>query len=93
MRLVEAVELVDIDAENNHEQSTFSNYKTSKNWGTEFTYEAGAKYNAKLVIPDDRIWLEGIEMTLSSNTRPVEFEDRLQNREGHGVVLLKYVKI
>ena len=32
-------------------------------------------------------------MTLSSKTRPVEFEDRLQNIEGRGAALIKYIKI
>ena len=39
MRLVEIVELVDIDAEKNHEQSTFSNSEPSKKWGAGLTYE------------------------------------------------------
>ena len=40
MRLVETVELVDIDAEKNHEQPTFSNSEPSKKWGAGLTYEA-----------------------------------------------------
>ncbi|PAV20512.1 hypothetical protein PNOK_0313900 [Pyrrhoderma noxium] len=45
-------------------------------------------YNASSAIPDGRIWPEGVGMTLSSNTRPVEFEDRLQNGEDFGAGLL-----
>ena len=92
MRLVETVELVDIDAEKNHEQSTFSNSETSKKGGAGLKYEAGAKDNANSVILDDQIWSGCVEMTLSSNSRLVESEDRLQLREGSRAASINYVK-
>ena len=90
MRLVEAVKLVDTNAPRYCEPPALSNSETNKYHGT---LETGAKDNASSAIPDGRIWPEGVGMTLSSNTRLVEFEDRLQNGEDCGVGLLKYAKI